>query len=137
MRSDPWLYASSRLPVEPGGHQAAAVVVTQVGPVVLERLVPDRVVDLRTDLNVVLLLGQVSLDFEDLLPPLGGIRGPSLADQHVRYHRIVDVAVVLDLARVVLAVEEVVRLEKGRLGAEGHRVVFAVEGGRDVGSVLL
>src|SRR6266851_7449097 len=126
-----------RLPLEPGGHQAPAVVVAHVGSVILDRGVPHRDLDRGRHLHVVLLLGQVALDLPDDLAALHRIRGAPLADQHVGHDRIVDVPVVLDLARVVLAVEEVVGLLEAGLGAEGHRVVLAVERGRDVRAVLL
>src|SRR5688572_22283714 len=48
--------------VQPGRQQPRAVVVAEVGAVVLERALPDRDVDSRRHLHVVLLLGEVPLD---------------------------------------------------------------------------
>src|SRR5207249_5420354 len=123
-------------PVEPRRHEPAAVVVAHVRPVVLERALPDRDVDAGRHLHVVLLLGQVALDVVDDLAALGDVGRAPLADQHVGHHRVVDVALVLELFRVVLAEQEVVRLQEPRLGPEGHRLELAVEARRDVRAVL-
>src|SRR5213594_3827100 len=125
------------LPLEPRGHEPPAVVVAHVRPVVLDRALPDRDVDGRWHLHVVLLLGQVALDVVDDLAALGRIERPPLADEHVSHHRVVDVALVLQLLGVVLTEQEVVGLEESRLRAEGHRVELAAEAGRDVRAVLL
>src|SRR5512145_2541349 len=61
-------FGAPHLPIQPGGHQPPAVVVAQIGAVVLQRVVPHRDVHARRRLNVVLLLGQVALDVEDHLP---------------------------------------------------------------------
>src|SRR6185503_19398644 len=135
-----WSIGISFLPelaVEPGGHEPPAVVISEVRSVVDERPVPHRDVHAGPELHVVLLLGDVALGLVDDLPPLGRIHGAPLPDQHVGQHRVVDVAVVLDLPRVVLAVEEVVRLQERGLGPEGHGLVLAVERAGDVGPVLL
>src|SRR5262245_32128856 len=92
--------------VEPGGHQAPAVVVPEVGPVVLQRRRPRRHVDLRGVLHVVLLLGEVALDVVDDLLPLRRVQRAPLLHEHVGDHGIVDVALVLQLAGVVLPVQE-------------------------------
>jgi len=71
------------------------------------------------------------------LAPLGHVRGATLADQHVAEHGIVDVALILELARHVGSEEVVVGIEERRLGAKGHGLVLAVEGGADVCAVFL
>src|SRR2546422_10770208 len=121
---------------EPGGHQPAAVVVAEARRVVLQRALPDADVHARGHLHVVLLLGQMALDVEDDLAPLGEVDRPSLADEQVGHHGIVDVALVLELFPVILAEEEVIGLEEPRLRPVRHRVELAVEARRDVGAVL-
>src|SRR5881397_2190391 len=123
--------------IQPGGHEAAAVVVAEARRVVLEGAFPYADVDAGRHLHVVLLLGQMALDVEDDLAPLGHVGGAPLAHQHVGHHRVVDVALVLELAGIVLTEEEVVGLEEPRLRAVGHGVELAVEARRDVGAVLL
>ena len=71
------------------------------------------------------------------LAPLGRVHGAALAHEQVGGDRVLHVALVLELVRHVRAVEEVVGIEERGLRAEGHRLVLAVERGRDVGSVLL
>src|SRR5580765_1658010 len=66
----PRLAAIVRLAVEPGGHEAAAVVVAEIRPVVFQGAVPDRHVNPRGELDVVLLLGQMALQVVDDLAPL-------------------------------------------------------------------
>src|SRR5262245_14430904 len=125
-----------RLPFQPGRHQPATVVVAHVRGVVPERAVPDSDVDLGGHLYVVLLLGQVALDVVNDLPPLGHVQGPPLAHEHVGHHGIVDVTLVLQLLGIILAEEEVVRLQEPRLGPEGHRLELAIDAAGDVGPVL-
>src|SRR5438309_1896312 len=111
-------FRNARLAVEPGRRQAAAVVVAHVRSVVLERAFPDGDVHAGRHLHVVLLLGQVALDVVDQLAAPGDVERAPLADEHVGHHRVVDVALVLELFRVVLAEQEVVRLQEPRLGPE-------------------
>src|SRR5689334_17460506 len=93
-------YRLSTSAIEPGRHEASPVVVAEARRVVLQRVLPDADVLARRHLDVVLLAGQVPLDVENDLPGLGEVGGPSLALEHVGHHRIVDVALVLLLARV-------------------------------------
>jgi hypothetical protein len=79
----------------------------------------------------------VPLDLVDDLPPLLHIRRPPLPHQQVIQHRVVDMAPVPRLPRVVLAEEEAVGLEEGREGAEAHGVELAEAAGGLVGAVLL
>src|SRR5207302_2334099 len=111
--------------VEPGRHQPPSVVVAEIRPVVLEGPVPDGDVDPRGQLDVVLLRRQVALDLGDDLPAFGGIECPPLTHEKVRDDRIVDVALVLLLAGVMHAVEEVVRLQERRLRSVRHRLELA------------
>src|SRR5882672_4165699 len=104
--------------LEPRRDEPAAVVVAEVGPVVLQRALPDGRVDLRDGGRVVGLLRQIPLDLLDQVAALGEIERAPLTDEHVGHDRIVDVALVLELAGEVVAVEIVVRIEKRRLGAE-------------------
>src|SRR5712692_1290769 len=78
--------------VQPGLQKPPAVVVAQVRAVVLERAVPNRQVDGRGHLDVILLGCQVALELVDELPALRCVQGASLTDQHIRRDRIVDVA---------------------------------------------
>src|SRR6266849_155094 len=123
--------------VEPGRLEATAVVVAHIRSVVLHGRIPDRGLGHGRQLNVVLLPGQVPLDLVDDLAALGEVLGMALANEHIRHDRIVDVALILELAGEVLAVEKIVRLLKARLRAQGHRVELAVEGRGDVRTVLL
>src|SRR4030095_1723788 len=102
-------------PVEPGGLEPTAVVVAHVRAVVLERALPDGDVYGRRHLHVVLLQGEVALDVVDDFAALYGTERAPLPDEHVGHHRVVDVALVLQLLWVVLAEQEVVRLEESRL----------------------
>src|SRR5688572_8027530 len=129
--------ADPTLPVEPGGQQATAVVVADIGPVVLEGGVPDGDVDRRRQLHVVLLPGQVLLDLEDHLAALGDVERAPLAHQQVGHLRVVDVALVARLPREVLAVEERIGLQERRLRPERARGELAIEARGDVGAVLL
>src|SRR5689334_12862161 len=123
--------------VEPGGRQPPSVVVAEIGSVVLEGAVPDGRIGLRDRGDVVHLLGQVALDLVNELAPLGDVERPALPDDHVGHDRIVDVALVLQLAGEVMAEDEVVGIEERRLWSERHGVELPVEARRDVGAVLL
>src|SRR5262249_42813623 len=94
---------STRSALQPGGEQPAAVIVAEIRAVVLERAVPHCDVDAGIRRDVVLLLGQITLDGGDLLLALGDVEGAALANEHVGEHGIVDVALVPRLLRVVLA----------------------------------
>src|SRR5262245_36500669 len=72
----------------------------------------------------------------DDLAPLRHVEDPPLADEHVGDDRVVDVALVLRLARVVHAVEEVVGIQEWGLRPEGHRVELAEVAARDEGAVF-
>src|SRR5678815_2501782 len=67
------------LAVEPCSHEAAAVIVAEIGAVVLQGAVPDRDVDSRGELHVVLLLGQIALQVVDDLAPLRHVEDAPLA----------------------------------------------------------
>jgi hypothetical protein len=116
--------------------QAAAVVVAEVRPVVLQRAVPHGDDHGRRELHVVLLAGEVALQLgEDLAPP-GGVDRAALAHEEIGHHRVVDVALVLQLLRVVHAVHVVVGVDEGRLRAVGQRVELAEVAARDEGAVF-
>src|SRR6185503_7472686 len=100
-------YPRSALTIEPGGDEPPPIVVAEVRRVVLEGAVPDAHVYGRRHLHVVLLLGEVALDLEDQLLALGEVRGPALADEQVGHDGVIEVALVLELTGVVLAVEVV------------------------------
>src|SRR5262245_53692337 len=74
--------------LQPRRHQAAAVVVAEVGAVVLERPVPRRHIDRGRRLDVVLLLREVFLDAEDDLSSLCHVERSTLPDEHVGEHGI-------------------------------------------------
>src|SRR5262245_66400247 len=97
--------------VEPRRQEPATVVVAEIRPVVLERTFPDCDVDARGWMHVILLRGQIALQLVDDLAALCDIEDPALADQHVGDDGVVDVALVLRLARSVHPAEEVVGLE--------------------------
>src|SRR5262249_12361764 len=67
----------------------------------------------------------------------GGGGGGVLANPYRRRYGIVHVALILELAGIVVTEEVVVGVEKRRLRAERHRVELAVEARRDVRAVLL
>src|SRR5688572_26636119 len=69
--------------VQPGCHEPPAVIVADVGGVVLDRGVPDADVNTRRQLHVVLLLRQVALQVVDDLAALGGVERPALPHQQV------------------------------------------------------
>src|SRR5262245_54476921 len=85
-------------PVEPGRDQAAAVIVPEIGSVVLEGSVPHEDHYRRVDLQDVLLGGHVALDLVDELAARGDVRGAALADQEIGQDGIVDLGHVARLA---------------------------------------
>src|SRR5437016_5434338 len=123
--------------LEPRRDEPAAVVVAEVGPVVLQRTVPYRGVHLSHRRRVVDLPGEIALDVLDDLAALGGIERAALTDDHVGDDGIVHVTLILHLAGVVVAEEVVVAVQERRLRPEGHRIELAVKARRDVGAVLL
>src|SRR6266849_3140751 len=127
---------ASASPLEPGGEEPPAVVVTEVGPIVLQRPIPGGDVDAGGNLDVVLLAGEVALEIVKHLAALDGVGDPSLADQEVGHHGVVDVALVLLLARVVHAEDEAIGLQVGRLGAVRHGIELAEVARGDERSVL-
>src|SRR5262249_24575014 len=126
---------STRSALQPGGEKPAAVIVAEIGAVVLKRAVPHRDVDAGIRRDVVLLPGEVPLDLRDQLLALGDVEVAALAHEHVGEHGIVDVALVPRLLGVELAVEKAVGLEERRLWPVGHRREVAVEARRDIGAV--
>src|SRR5712664_771995 len=123
--------------LEPRRDEPTAVVVAEVGPVVLQRTVPHRGVHLSHRRRVVDLLGEIALDVVDDLAALRGIDRAALTDDHIGDDGIVHVTLILHLAGVVVAEEVVIAVQDGRLRPEGHRIELAVEARRDVGTVLL
>src|SRR5262245_57539075 len=122
--------------VEPGGHQAAAVVVAEVRRVVLEGWIPYRGQDRRVGLGAIDHLGQIALDVEEQLTPLCRILNAPLASQHVSERGVVNLHVVAWALRQEGARQEAVRVEKRRRGASDDALVLA-EGHRgDVGAVF-
>src|SRR6266705_2713566 len=113
--------------IEPGCDQSPAVVEAEVRAVVLQRAVPDGGVRRGAERHVVLLVGQVALDVVDQLAALGDVERAPLPEEEIGEHRVVDVALVLGLAGIVLAVEKVVGIEEGRLWPVGHRLEFPHE----------
>src|SRR5215470_1063801 len=114
-------------PLEPGGDEPATVVVTEIRAIVLERAVRDGRVDLAHRRRVVHLLREVALQLVDDLTALRRVGGAALANHHIRRYGIVHVALILELAGIVVTEEVVVGVEKRRLRAERHRVELAVE----------
>src|SRR2546428_6726779 len=123
--------------VEPGCGQSSAVVVAEVGAVVLERAVPDGGVGGRRELHVVLLIRQVALDVVDQLAALGDVERAPLAYEQIGDDGIVDVTLILGLAGIVLTVEEVVGVQERRLWPVRHRLELAHQAAHGVGAVLL
>src|SRR5262249_14554774 len=78
--------------VEPGGAQAPAVVVAEVGRVVLEGALPHGDVRPRGKVDVVLLPREVSLDLVNDVAAGLDLRGAPLLHEQVVEDRIVDVA---------------------------------------------
>src|SRR5467141_58920 len=102
-------------PVEPCREEAAAVVVAEVRPVILQRAVPHRGIDLPDRGRVVNLPGEIALDVVDDLAALGGIERAPLTNDHVGDDGVVHVALVLQLAGIVVAEQIVVAVEERRL----------------------
>src|SRR5207247_3493062 len=123
--------------VEPGRDQPPTVVEAEVRAVIFQRAVPDRGVRRGAERHVVLLVSQVALDVVDHLAALGDVERAPLPEEEIGEDRVVDVALVLGLAGVVLAIEKVVGIEEGRLRPIGHRVEFSHQARRRVGTVLL
>src|SRR5438445_107490 len=122
-------------PVQPGAQQAAAVVVAEVGAVVLQRAVPHEEGDGRIDLDDVLLDGHQTLDLVDEPPARGHLLGPPLANQKIGEGGVVDLGHVARVTGIVVGEEVVVGIHEGR-GPIVHGLVVAGGGGRDVGAVL-
>src|SRR5438552_2399686 len=122
--------------VEPRRGEAAAVVVAEVRSVVLQRALPHRDRDRRGDLDVVLLLRQMPLQLREELAPLHGVCRPALAHEQIGDDRIVDVALVLQLLRIVHPVDEVIGIEERRLRPVRHRIELAEVAAGDERAVL-
>src|SRR5215813_935266 len=84
--------------IQPGRGEAPAVIVAEVGAVVLQRGVPDGEGNDRIRLRPIDLLAEVALNVVDDLSALGDLPHPSLTQDQVGEGRIVDLQ---DVARAV------------------------------------
>src|SRR5262249_13241803 len=114
-----------------------AVVEAEVRAIVLQRAVPDRGVRRGAERHVVLLVGQIALDLVDELTALGDVERAPLPQQEIGESGIVDVALVLGLAGVVLPIEEVVGIQERRLRPIRHGLELPDQARRCERAVLL
>src|SRR5262250_178746 len=112
------------LSVEPGGQQPTAVIVPEIGPVVLDRAVPHEDDDGRVDLRDVLLGRQVALDLVEQPSPGRDVLRAPLADEEIGQHGVVDLGHVARVTREIVGEEIVVGVQEGR-GPIVHRLVVA------------
>src|SRR5437899_2081021 len=123
--------------VEPGRDQSPAVVEPEVRAVVLQRAVPDGGVRRGAECHVVLLVGQVALKVVDDLAALGDVERAPLPEEEIGEHGVIDMTLVLRLAGIVLTIEKVVGIQKGRRRPVRHRAECPYQARRRVVAVLL
>src|SRR5215831_5436144 len=123
--------------VEPGDHEAPAVIMADVRAEVLYVGLPGRHRAHRGAVQRVYLRGDVALDVVDDLAALGHVEGPALQLDHVGELGIVHSRSVQRLPGHEVAVEVAVGIRPLAEEPRGHLVEFAEERGGDEGAVLL
>ena len=90
--------AEAALLVDPGTHEEAAVVVDEVGTVVLERWIPDRDGEDRVGFGAIDEPSEVALDVVDEVPTPGEVLHPSLTEDEIGERRVINLQ---DVARAI------------------------------------
>src|SRR5207247_6608162 len=125
------------LAIQPGGGESPAVVVAEIGTIVLQRGIPHGQGDDRVRLRPVDLLSQVALDLVDELSTLGEVPHPALTKDEIGERWVIDLQ---DVARALGQIgggEEAVGLEKRGGRPIDHPLVLTQHRGGDIRAVLL
>src|SRR5207244_59159 len=123
--------------VEPGGHEPPAVVVAEIRPEVPDVPLPRRDRDRRGAVQVIDLLGEVTLDVPEDRPPPADVEGPALEPDHVGEPRVVHPAGVGGLAGQVIAGQVAVGIGPRTEEPGSHPLELAVDRACEVRAVLL